>query len=57
MRIHIIDKLGLEGKNTGFQFGLNALPEPLFLVEPKPGAGIVDETLTFSWSENKAAKA
>lgn len=56
MRVRGIDEQGLEGKNTEFPFVLNARPEPPFLGEPKPGAGILEETPTFKWSQNKAAK-
>ena len=56
MRIRGIDERGLEGENAEFQFELNARPEPPFLVEPKPGAGTLEETPTFKWSENKASK-
>ncbi len=56
MRVRGIDEQGLEGKNAEFQFELNARPEPPFLGMPKPGAGIVEETPTFKWSQDKAAK-
>ena len=54
MRIRGIDTQGLEGKNAQFQFELNARPEPPFLVEPKPGAGVLVETPTFKWSQNNS---
>ncbi len=54
MRVRGIDKNGLEGKNSQFPFVLNALPEPPFLLEPKPGEGILEEAPTFKWAENKA---
>ena len=56
MRVRGIDEKGLEGENAEFQFELNARPEPPFLVEPKSGAGILEETPTFKWAENKASK-
>jgi hypothetical protein len=56
MRVRGIDEQGLEGKNSEFQFELNARPEPPFLGEPKAGAGVLEETPTFKWSQNKAAK-
>lgn len=56
MRVRGIDEQGLEGENAEFQLELNARPEPPFLLEPKPGAGILEETPTFKWAENKASK-
>jgi LysM repeat protein len=56
MRVRGIDVQGLEGENVEFQFELNARPEPPFMGEPKPGAGVLEETPTFKWSQDKAAK-
>ena len=53
MRIRGINSEGLEGKNALHNFELNARPEAPFLVEPKPGAGLLEEKPIFVWSKNK----
>ena len=48
--IRAIDEHGLEGKNTRHFFKINAKPEAPFLQEPKPDAGLIEETPGFIWS-------
>lgn len=49
-RIRAIDEHGLEGKNTGHFFKINAKPEAPILQEPKPDAGLLEETPGFIWA-------
>jgi len=45
-----IDEHGLEGKNAEHFFKINAKPEAPFLQEPKPEAGLIEETPVFLWA-------
>lgn len=49
-RIRSIDEHGLEGKNAEHFFKINANPEAPFLQEPKPDAGLIEETPIFIWA-------
>jgi len=51
--IRAIDQYGLEGKNAGYFFTLNAKPEAPFLLEPKPDAGLIEETPVFVWARQE----
>ncbi len=48
--IRPIDEHGLEGQNAGHFFKINAKPEAPFLQEPKPDAGLIEETPVFVWA-------
>jgi len=48
--IRSIDEHGLEGKNAEHFFNINAKPEAPFLQEPKPDAGLIEETPNFVWA-------
>lgn len=48
--IRAIDEHGLEGNNTEHFFTINAKPEAPFLQEPKPDAGLIEETPVFVWA-------
>ena len=55
--IRAIDEHGLEGKNTALLFKINAKPEAPFLQEPKPDAGLVEETPAFVWARQATIQA
>ena len=48
-----IDEHGLEGKNTDYVFTINARPEAPILQEPKPDAGLIEETPGFVWARQQ----
>ena len=51
LRIRAVDKQQLEGHNASFPFAVNALPEPPFVLTPKPGSGVlIKDKLNFSWT-------
>jgi LysM repeat protein len=52
-RIRGMDENGLEGKNAEFQFKINAKPEAPFLQDPKPDAGLIEETPGFIWARQE----
>ena len=48
-----LNENGLEGKNAEIQFTINAKPEAPFLQEPKPDAGLIEETPGFVWARQE----
>ena len=57
LRVRGIDSHGLEGLNGERRFVLNARPEPPFPLEPKPEAGVQEESPQFAWSQSENIKA
>lgn len=51
--IRAIDENGLEGKNADYYFTVNAKPEAPILQEPKPEAGLTEETPAFVWARQQ----
>lgn len=51
LRARAVDARGLEGLNAEREIEINARPEPPFLLEPKPGAGVAEEQPAFVWSK------
>jgi hypothetical protein len=51
LRLRGIDGHGLEGENASFHFILNARPDSPFPMDPKPDAGVAEDTPAFSWSQ------
>jgi len=52
-----IDTHALEGLNAERRFVLNARPEPPLPLEPKPGAGVQEESPIFEWSRQENIRA
>lgn len=57
LRARSIDSNTLEGLNAERRFVLNARPEPPLPLEPKPGAGVQEESPVFEWSRQENIKA
>ncbi|PPD05070.1 MAG: hypothetical protein CTY29_02835 [Methylobacter sp.] len=51
--IRAIDENGLEGKNADYFFTVNARPEAPIMQEPKPEAGLTEETPAFIWARQQ----
>lgn len=56
LRVHGIDKNGLEGLDNVIVFSMQAHPIPPMQIKPAPDAVINNETTTFEWSEPKEAR-
>lgn len=56
LRIRGIDKNLLEGLSAEHEFTLNARPEAPFLIEPKPDAGVTEESPRFVWAKLQSAQ-
>lgn len=57
LRVRASDSRGLEGLNADRHFTLNARPEAPFAIEPKPGAGVPEETPRFVWSRDETIQS
>jgi hypothetical protein len=53
LRVRRIDEHGIEGLNVDMPITVNAKPEPPFLLEPKPDAGVTEERPVFQWASQK----
>ncbi len=56
LRIRGIDRHMLEGINAQMPFRINARPEPPFLIEPTPEAGILEPSPNFIWAKGKSIR-
>ncbi len=57
LRIRGIDAQGLEGRDAHHRFRLHARPEPPFLIKPADQSAVLENALTFEWSEPEKAVA
>ncbi len=55
LRLRGIDGRGLEGLDAYHRFTVKARPEPPFLLEPRPGAIVLERPPTLRWSKPEGA--
>ena len=55
LRVRGIDARGLEGRDAHHRFRLHARPEPPFLVRPADRSIVLENALSFEWSEPQNA--
>lgn len=55
LRVRAVDALGLEGIDARKGFTLKARPEPPFLLRPRAGERVLQESVTLAWSRNPDA--
>ena len=57
LRVRASDADGVEGIDARRLFTLKARPEPPFLLQPRAGERLLDETVLLAWSRNPEARA
>lgn len=55
LRVRLLDAEGIEGLDGRKTFTLKARPEPPFLLRPRAGERLFDETVLLAWSRNPDA--